>query len=127
MKRFKQASEIYDRSLLPRLNSNRTLLRNHFGHVYFAKGDDQKAVEEYEAALKLQEASLPSNHPYIAQTLENLARVHVRQKNLDEAKICLKRAEESAREYLKVNHPLMISINQTKQLLLDEEQYSTYL
>ena len=103
------------------MNPDRACVRINFGNVYFAQEDYQKALEEYGAALKLQQGSLSSDHPYIAQTLHNLALVHVRQKNIDETKICLKRAEEIAREYLPVNHPLMISIGQTKQLLLDEE------
>ncbi|CAF1200789.1 unnamed protein product [Rotaria sordida] len=82
---FEQAKEIYDNSL-PLLYPNRVLLRVNLGNIHLTAGNYQMALEEYEAVIKLQETSLPSNHPDIARTLHNLAIVHAHQGNKNESK-----------------------------------------
>ena len=64
------------------------------------------ALAHYEEALKLQQASLPSDHPDIARTLHNLARLHDLQGNTDLANDCLQRANDAIGRNLSEQHPL---------------------
>ncbi len=62
MIKYLKAKKIYDNSLPPG-HPNRALPRVNLGNVKLAAGQYEEALEEYESALKLQEASLPGDHP----------------------------------------------------------------
>ena len=72
------------------------------------------ALKEYSEALKLQESSLPADHPDIARTLHNLAVVQMHRDRVLEAKEYLERAEATAGRTLPVEHPLISLLNRTK-------------
>jgi Tfp pilus assembly protein PilF len=96
------------------------LIRINLGNVYLSTGDYEKALEQYESALKIQESSQPSDHPDVAVTLHNLAVVQARQGNNNEAKEYLERAEEIAGQTLSLKHPFMTLLDKTKNLLVGE-------
>jgi len=114
-----KAKKIYDRSL-PLGHPDGALLKVHFGNVYLSTGHYEKALEEYENALQIQELSLPGNHLDLARTLHYLSIVQTRQGDNKQAKQYLERAEQIAARTLSKKHPLMVSLDQTKKLLLEE-------
>lgn len=118
MSKFRRAQKIYDRSL-PVGHPNHALPRVNLGNVYVAVGDYNKAREEYEAALKIQQASLPTDHLDIIRTLHNIAVVYVWEGKIELAKEYLKRVEEMASRTVSATHPIMKLINDTKDKLSD--------
>jgi tetratricopeptide (TPR) repeat protein len=84
------------------------------------------ALEEYESALKIQESSLPGDHPDIARTLHNLAVVHAHRGNMDAAKEYLERAEETAGKTLSGKHPVMTLLGKTKNFMVEEVKDYVY-
>jgi tetratricopeptide (TPR) repeat protein len=96
------------------------LLRVNLGNVYLSAGDYEKAFEEYENALKIQEQSLPGNHQDIVRTLHNLAVVQAQRGNMEQAKEYLERAEATASRTLPSKHPIMTLLDKTKKFLVEE-------
>lgn len=97
----------------------------NLGNVYLATNQYELAREEYENALKLQQASLPHDHPDIARTLHNLVLLFQRQQKFELAREYLERAEEIASRSVSMRHPLMIKINETKTSLCEDINQST--
>ena len=94
----------------------------NLGNVYFAAGQYDLSLLEYQGALELQEASLPGDHPDIARTLHNIAVVYAHRGDLIRAKEYLDRAEDTAKRMLSSKHPVMNLLGKTKNFLVDEEK-----
>ena len=94
--------------------------------MHLAAGQLDMALTEYESALRLQEASLPADHPDIARTLHNLAVIYVHRKDFVKAKEYLERAEETAGRTLSNKHPVMALVSKTKNLMVDEVKVYSY-
>lgn len=88
--------------------------------MYLAGGRLDLALVEYESALKLQQGSLPIDHPDIARTLHNLAVVYVQRKDFVKAREYLERAEETAGRTLSNRHPVMTLVSKTKNFMVDD-------
>ena len=100
--------------------------RVNLANVYLAAGDHDMAFKEYSEALKLQETSLPADHPDIARTLHNLAVVQMHRDRVLEAKEYLDRAESTASRTLPVEHPLIVLLNRTKDAWTEKSQDYTF-
>ena len=83
-------------------------------------------MREYDEALKLQEASLPGDHPDVARTLHNLAVVHAHRGDMDTAKGYLERAEDTASRTLSAKHPVMTLLSKTKNFMVEEVKDYVY-
>lgn len=107
---------------MPPGHPNRAFPRVNLGNVYFAAGQYDLSLMEYQSALELQEASLPADHPDIARTLHNIAVIYSYQGDLIKSREYLDRAEDTAKRMLSNKHPVMNLLGKTKNFLVDEEK-----
>jgi tetratricopeptide (TPR) repeat protein len=110
---------MYD-DALPSGHPNRALVRVNIGNIYFATCNFDMALTEYENALRLQESSLPADHPDIARTLHNLALAHLHQGDADKYRESIERAESTAVRMLKKQHPMLTLLSTTKNAMVED-------
>ena len=85
--------------------------------MYLALAQYDKALNEYQTALQIQEQLLPIDHPDIIRTMHNLAVIHIHLGSSPKAKEFLARAEETAVQMFSAEHPMMTLLGKTKEYL----------
>jgi tetratricopeptide (TPR) repeat protein len=79
--------------------------------LYYAGADLQKAQDLFEQALSLQEHVHGAKHPVLASTLFNMSLIYERWEDLEQQKICLKRALQIIEEaHDGSTHPPLITV-----------------
>ncbi|CAF1242279.1 unnamed protein product, partial [Didymodactylos carnosus] len=83
---------------------------NYLALVHHAKGEYDKALENYERTLEIKLKSLPSNHPSLATTLNNTGLVQDEKGEYNKALEKYERTLEIQLKSLPSNHPLLATI-----------------
>ena len=83
----------------------------HIGKVQAKKGNFDLALEHYTTALEMKTASLPSQHPSIAITFEDLAGVYESKRDISRAISCLEKASAIYRRTLSPNDDKLVRID----------------
>ena len=75
------------------------------GLVHSNMGDYPKALSYYEKALEIQKHSLPSNHPDLGKSYNNIGSVYSNMGDYPKARSFYERAVEIGQHSLPPNHP----------------------
>ena len=76
----------------------------------FKKGQIDDAIKIAEKALKVAEDTFGEKHPYVSASLNNIALLHMSQKEYEKAEYYYERSLKIAEELLGENHPRLIDI-----------------
>ncbi|CAF1222864.1 unnamed protein product [Adineta steineri] len=77
------------------------------GLVHYNQGDYEKAVWYYEQGLKIRQKILPSNHPDVASSYNNISSVYEKTGEYSKALASHEKAREILEKALPSNHPLL--------------------
>ncbi|CAF1627758.1 unnamed protein product, partial [Adineta ricciae] len=109
-------------------NNDRALYYHQLGSLKNDQGDYKMAIEYYEKALEIQEKTLPSNHPHLAQSYNNNGSVYVNMGEYSKALSFYEKALEIQEKTLPSNHPdLAASYNNTGAVYMKMGEYSKAL
>ncbi|CAF1516429.1 unnamed protein product, partial [Adineta steineri] len=72
---------------------------------YDNMGDYPKALSSHEKALAIRQESLPSNHPHLAQSYNNIGVVNENMNNYSKAHSFYERAVQIGQQSLAADHP----------------------
>jgi len=84
------------------------------GNIYLCKGQYDAAIDEYSRALKIQETTLPSNHPDKARTMLNIGLAYAYQDDMIKATEYFNHAADIALQTLPLEHPLVCLIKKNQ-------------
>ncbi|CAF1638517.1 unnamed protein product [Adineta ricciae] len=124
-----KAEELYAVLLEQTSNKSDTALYYHqLGYLKDDQGDYKMAIEYYEKALKIQETTLPSNHPSLATSYSNIALVYDKMGEYSKALSFFEKALEIEEKTLPSNHPdLAQSYNNIGLVYYNMGEYSKAL
>jgi tetratricopeptide (TPR) repeat protein len=129
LNQFDKAEELY-KVLLKQTSdeSEKAFYYNQLGYVKDDQGDYKKAIEYYEQGLKIDQKTLPPNHPEMATSYNNIGGVY---NNMGEYSKALSFYEKSVEIYQKTlppNHPsLATSYNNIGGVYNNIREYSKAL
>jgi tetratricopeptide (TPR) repeat protein len=129
LNQFDKAEELY-KVLLKQTSdeSEKAFYYNQLGYVKDDQGDYKKAIEYYEQGLKIDQKTLPPNHPEMATSYNNIGGVY---NNMGEYSKALSFYEKSVEIYQKTlppNHPsLATSYNNIGGVYNNMREYSKAL
>ncbi|CAF0818184.1 unnamed protein product [Adineta steineri] len=103
---FDKAEELYKALLEQTSNeSNKATYYHQLGAVKHNQGDYQQAIEYYKQGLRIQEKTLPENHPLLATSYNNIGLVYDHMGEYSNALSFYEKAFEIDEKTLPANHP----------------------
>ncbi|CAF0774976.1 unnamed protein product [Adineta steineri] len=103
---FNKAEELYN-ALLEQtsVESEKAMCYFYLGLVHYNQGDYEKAICCYEQGLEIQQKTLPSNHPRLADSYNNISNVYTQRGEYSKSLSFHEKALEIRQTTLPSNHP----------------------